>query len=450
MADQDNMTESGLTVDNAQAIKDELSGEFTKANSLGELDRKAPPVADQSTDKSNEEDESGGSIGLSTDEKSSSDDASDDRGEEDGSSASSSTPADEASDESESEDSPFTTVEDSEHDENTDSYEEEDDIPDEEYFEDLSNRIGFEVTSEEDVVTLVRNLAEKDPLEGLSPLLQKAAEFESNGGDVREYFNVLSVNTDNLSEKEAMWHKFKSENSTLSQDSPEFARQKFERDFNTKYKILSDQRAEDDFDTDEEYAAFKSNQAYAKEELQWESNTAKRELAAERDDALASAPPQAQVNQEESARVYQEYLEEASYYKENFETLSIPIDKEGKTHYNIGLNEKSRPIYESFLDSPAKLLDYIGIGSDQKSIDAEAFAQNAALLAAFAVDGEFSVGAQFANAMTERLNRNSVETRLENPAPEGGKSNSGGEGGQGDLSEAVEALRNDMIKQRRM
>lgn len=438
--------EGGITNATADLVKEELSGGFVKANSLAELDKNAPQQNDQPADNGNGEATSNDSIGLSDDKANPSEVATDDRGEEDGGSASTSTPADEAAEENtENESSPFTTVEDEELNENNSSAEEEEFVSDDEYFTELSEKIGYEVTTDEDLITLVRHLDSQDPLEGVSPLLKQVIEFESNGGDVREYFNVLSVNSESLSEKEAMWHKFKISNSTLSQESPEFARQKFERDFDTKYKILSDQRGEDDFDSQEDFANFKRDQEYLRQELKWESQEAKKELDASREEALKTAPVQAQVNIEEQQRLLAEYQEQASYYKENFDTLQIPIDAEGKTNYNIGLNEKSRPMFEEWMDSPSKFLDYIGIGSDQKTVNAELLAANMALIAAFSVDGEHSVGAQFANAMTERLNKNSVESRLENPAPEGGKSNSGGEGGKSELQEAVEAFRDDVM-----
>lgn len=449
MQDQhDIATEGGLNAENLEAVREELSGGFTKANTLGELPDPptSQPATDQQQSENTEESTSDDSIGLSDEQKPSADDASDDRGEASGASNddSAATPAEEHT---EDENSPFTTVEDTGHDETNDNVEEEYD--DTEYFNELSNQIGFEVSSEEDLIGLVRDLSTKDPFDGVSPLLRQVLEFESNGGDIREYFNVLSANTDTMSEKDALWHKFSVDNSSLAQENNDFAKQKFERDFKTKYKILSDNRTEDDFDTAEEYQSFVKNKEYSSLELKYEGDQAKKFLSDNKEEALRSAPSKAQVNEEEQKEVYETYKNDAEYYKSNFDTLQIPIDSEGKTSYNIGLNEKSRPMFDSWMDDPSTFLEYIGIGSDQKSIDVESLASNMALIAAFAVDGEHSVGAQFANAMTERLNRNSVETRLENPAPEGGRASSGISMGGNELQEAVEALRDDMIKQRR-
>ena len=446
MTNEETMTsEGGLTRSTADQIKDELSGGFVKANSLSELDKLSPSQPDQSADNGNEEAKSDDSIGLSKEDATSSEDASNDRGEEDGGSASTSTPADDETTEDES--SPFSTEEDEVHDEIKADAEEEF-IDDDEYFTTLSEQVGYEITSDEDIITLVRHLEKKDPLEEVSPFLKQVIEFENNGGDVREYFNVLSVDTSTLSDKEAMWNEFKVGNSTLAQESPEFARQKFEKDFNTKYKIVSDARTEEDFDTLEDFQAFKSEQDYSRKELEWESKKAKEKLEADREAVLASSPTKSQVNEEEIQKIYEEYKEDATYYKENFDTLQIPIDAEGKTNYNIGLNERSRPMFNEWMDNPSKFLEHIGIGSDNR-VDAETLATNIALIAAFSVDGEFSVGSQFANAMTERLNKNSVETRLEHPAPEGGKSNSGGTGGESEVQEAITALRDDFARQRR-
>lgn len=435
--DQQIATEGGLNADNLEAVREELSGGFTKHDGAR---MPTTPVEDQQQGEDTGASTTTDSIGLSGEQKPPADDASDGGGEASGDSN-----TDSAATPIEDDDSPFSTEEDDVIENNT----EEELVDNTEYFEELSNQIGYDVASEEDLVSLVRELSvEKDPLEGLSPLLKQAAEFESNGGDVREYFNVLSINTDNLSDKDAMWHKFKAENSSLAQENGDFAKQKFDRDFKTKYKILSDDRNEDDFDTIEEYQSFLKDKEYASLELKYEADLAKQFLTKGREEALASAPPQAQVNEEEQRQIYDAYKQDADYYKSNFDTLQIPIDKDGKTNYNIGLNEKSRPMFEEWMDDPSKFLDYIGIGSDQKTIDVQGLAAHMALTAAFAVEGEYSVGAQFAKAMTERVNRNSIETRLENPAPEGGKATSGVSGGN-ELSEAIEAFRNDVIQRRR-
>ena len=436
--DQNVATEGGLNADNLEAVRDELSGGFTKHSN-----EPPTPVVENTQVQDTEASKADDSIGLSAEQNASADDASDDGGEASGVNDSAATPADNTEDEN----SPFSTEEDTgtlEENENIDNQEE----VDYQYYEELSNQLGYDVSSNDDIVNLVKELSTKDPLEGLSPLLKQAAEFESNGGDVREYFNVLSVNTDSLSDKDAIWHKFKVDNSTLAQGNSDFAQQKFERDFKTKYKILSDNRLEDDFDTTEEYNAFVKDKEYASLELKYEGDLAKQSLVEGREEALKTAPAQAQINEQEQAQIYQDYKADADYYKSNFETLQIPIDAKGKTNYNIGLNEKSRPMFNEWMDDPSKFLDYIGIGSDQKTIDVQGLAAHMALTAAFAVDGEYSVGAQFANAMTERVNRNSIETRLENPNPEGGKATSGVAGGN-ELQEAVEAFRNDVARRSR-
>lgn len=443
--DQIMTSEGGLNNDNLEAVRAELSGGFTRHDGA-RVPQDNTPAPDQSQvdDKgvSNEDD----SIGLSSEEKTPADDASD-GGEASGDSNTDSTATPENEEvEEEYEDSPFSTQE--EEGSYEDNAEESDYEVDTEYYEDLSNQLGYDVSDDADVVALVRELSAKDPLEGLSPLLQQAAKFESNGGDVREYFNVLSVNTDALSDKDAMWHKFKVENSSLAQENGDFAKQKFDRDFNARYRILSDNRTEDDFESVDEYNSFAKDKEYASLELQYEADLAKKSLVEGREEALRQAPAQAQVNEEQQQEIYQSYKADADYYKSNFDTLQIPIDADGKTNYNIGLNEASRPMFNEWMDDPSKFLEYIGIGSDQKSIDVQGLAAHMALTAAFAVDGEHSVGAQFAKAMTERVNRNSIETRLENPAPEGGRASSGASVGN-EMQEAIEALRNDVLTRRR-
>ena len=142
--------------------------------------------------------------------------------------------------------------------------------------------------------------------------------------------------------------------------SPFFlARQKFEREFNTKYKILSDNRSEEDFDSEAEFQSFVKDKQYASLELKYEADKAKSSLTTNQEEALKTAPPQAQVNEEAQKEMYNKYNEEARYFKSNFDTLQIPIDDSGKTLYNIGLNEESRPIFEGYMDDPSSFLEEV-------------------------------------------------------------------------------------------
>jgi len=145
--------------------------------------------------------------------------------------------------------------------------------------------------------------------------------------------------------------------------------------------------------------------------------------------------------------MYDKYSEESAYFKSNLDTLQIPIDEAGKTQYNIGLNEESRPIFEGYMDDPSSFLEQIGIVVN--TIDSEKLAGAAALFAAFSVSGKNSVGNQFANAMTERNNRTSFETRMENPSPERGKGTSGSASTVSQLDEAIDAFASDVSRRKR-
>ena len=434
-------------------VREELSGGFTRADSLEELRQKSPPPQ---TKENEDEATPPDSIGLSEKKaESSSDDASEEReGEDEASSpdpegkSKTEKPDEEGEEgkekEDEPDDSPFTTITD---DEETEDEEIEDEVPEID-FEEISEKVGYEINSRDELISLIRELDQKDPLEGLSPLLRQAAKFEQNGGNVKEYFNVLSVDTEQLGDKDVMWHKFKQENSQLAQEKPDFAREKFEREFNSKYRILSENKEIDDFDSDDEYNQWVKDRDYMKNNLEYEADKARKAIESEREKVLKDNPSKADMNQQVDDEIIQRYETDSKFYKENFESLQVPIDPEGKTYYNIGLNDASRPLFEKWLDNPSEFLQHLGFNPD-KSIDAEALAQNIALVAAFSVDGENSVGHQFSKAMQERLAKDTVEKRLENPDPEGGRSGSGGQGSGNQVQEAIEALRDDVMKSRR-
>jgi len=364
-----------------------------------------------------------------------------------GSSESSSEPGDIEKEENES-DQYFTTIDEEEGEESSSGEEAAaaESAPEMDY-ETLSEKSGYEVHSEDDVVDVIRHLETKDPYEKVSPLLKKAIEFEEKGGDVRQYFQVLGVPTDTLTAKEALRQQFFSANSKLAQGNRELANNRFERDYAAKYSILHENFEDTDFDTTEKYNQWVQDKENAKAELEWEGNEAKETLDSQRDEVLESAPSQAQMSDEEATKIQAKWDSDSSSFVNHFEAIQLPVDKENKTFYNLGLNDQTKPVFQEWAKEPTKFLEYIGFGSDQKSVDAERLLTHMAFAAAFSGTGEFAAGAQFAKHLTERVNKGTLESRLENP--KGTKTIPSGQPQKGDVMEAVEALRNDVMRQRR-
>lgn len=288
----------------------------------------------------------------------------------------------------------------------------------EQRYEALSERTGFDISNDDDIVALVEDLGKVDPLEGVSPLLKKAIDIEKGGGDVKQFLSILRVNVEGLDPKKALFEKYLNSNPDLAKDEA-YAKEKFDRDYDMKYGILANEKLDVDFENDGEYAQYLKDREFAKKELEWNGNAAKAELQGKQDELLTEAhvPVQDNTPSEEAQQMQTQYVEDAAAFMEDFETIQIPIDKEGKSHFSVPMNSESRPLLAEWSKTPSKFFDYIGVPSDGKSINAEALNSHMAMTAMLAVGGEKGFGYIFANAMTERINSGTIEHELVNPAP---------------------------------
>jgi hypothetical protein len=307
-------------------------------------------------------------------------------------------------------------------------------------FEALSEGTGYEIESQDDIVELVNSLKATDPYEGVSPLLRQAIELEQGGGDVKQFLSILSVDVDKLSDKQVLYEDYMAKNPALAEDR-EYAQQKFEREYNAKYGILGDEKLDVDFDTPEEYNAYLRDRDFVKKELAHEAKLSKDGLRKTQEDALANIPSASNEPSPEAQQIQEQYHEQSADYLERFETLQIPIDEEGKTFYNVPMNEESKPLLEGWAKNPAEFLETIGIPSDGGPIDTETLLTHMALTASLSVSGKNSFGNTLAAALTERINANTLEHQLENPAPPNTPAPAAGGGSPaGELAEAIDAL----------
>lgn len=319
---------------------------------------------------------------------------------------------------------------------------------DEQYFTDISEATGYEIKNDEDIVALVNHLHEKSeannqapPIDKYSPALQEAIRLETEGGDVRQYFSMLSVDDtmlDKLPHKELLRKDFMSKNATIAETNPDFAEKKFEREFSERYGILNTDYSEADFDTDEEYQKYLDDKEYLKGELQVETDIAKKTIKELRSKAMQpgpNSPPT--MTEEESRQINEQYTQNVNAFVGDFEAIQIPLDPNGESLFNVALNDKSKPLFDQWLNNPSDFLEHIGISKDGKTFDVERLGSHIALSAAFSIAGDKSVGNLIRQHLSEQGNLQAIERRLQNV---GRNDNISGSGGEQELTDEQEAL----------
>ncbi len=281
----------------------------------------------------------------------------------------------------------------------------------------LSERIGYEVENLEDVEMLVSQLDKPiDPLKDVSPFMQQAIEFERNGGDAKQFMSALAIPIDTLSDRGALFQKYLADHPDLK-DNPEYAQQKFNREYNTKYGILEENEKLDvDFENPEDLLQYQQDRKFAKQEFEHESKTAKIELKAAQDKIMTEAPTMSQANADKAQRQHDNYTAASDEFVKDFDGIQIPIDVEGKTVYNVSLNEASRPLFNKWVKDVPAFLEHIGIPSDGSDVDVEKLNSHMAMEAIMSTTGKDGFGTIFASRMTERVNAKTLENELIHPA----------------------------------
>jgi hypothetical protein len=311
-----------------------------------------------------------------------------------------------------------------------------DGLSDEEYFETISQSTGLQIENDDQIVDTIVNLnkenetlrTENEELknkgpaipEDMSDLLKQAYEYEKKGGNVRTFLSIVNQDTQSMSQKELIRQQFFNDHPEYVSISPEFANQKFERDFNQRFGLVNEERTEDDFEDDISYLKWQDDKRFAKSELDFEAKKAANSIDAMKAKIINEEPQQPasqqpEVDEEALKAIQEKYLSQANEFKADFEAIEIPLDAKGEKSFNIGLNNKTKPQFEQWVDSPPDFFEHIGISKDGKTIDMDVFGAHVALTAAFEATGDASVGAMLTKHILENFNQQTLESQLENP-----------------------------------
>lgn len=234
---------------------------------------------------------------------------------------------------------------------------------DEADFTSLSDEVGFEVRSNEDIVSGLKELRDyrSGKFPGLSPALQKALDIERQGGNVSAYFQALSLEEDKLDAKEVLQHVFLKDND-VAKSNPKLAKMDFERDFRAKYSTyLTHQSLKDET----EKAAFYEQNAeeieYQKEKYDFAVSQARQSLKDFKEKYPASV--QNGLTDAQRDEIISTHNREMDLVIKSFKAVDIPI--EGDEVFKLGLDAETAPLVEKWAKNPQSFFDAIGFGQDK-------------------------------------------------------------------------------------
>lgn len=245
----------------------------------------------------------------------------------------------------------------------------------EEGFTALSEETGVQISSDDELVSSLKELAslrKSGGGRGLSKSIQEAIKVEKQGGNLAEHFARTGMDFDKMDDKEVLRQNFFKEQSKLHGSNPKLANMKFERDFSEKYgkwmkyQNLSEEDKKDFADDNDmenieyEKMMFENDAQDAKGSLnQW-----KEEVA-----PVADASNTMLGMTEKEADLYaQNYSKMAQASLDNFEAVNIQMG-EGIKDFSLGVNETTKPLVEGWAKNPSTFLKDIGF--DGKEIDVD-------------------------------------------------------------------------------
>lgn len=305
--------------------------------------------------------------------------------------------------------------------------EEEDDVySEEEYYASLSESLGEEVASEQELVEkytqLKRELEEiksKDPLESLSPLAKDVDRAEKAGMDVNTYLAARNADFDKMEGENLLWEKFKLDNPSMMSE-PEYAREKFKRQMQADYGSLSKPN-EDDFDDPADYrqalSKYESEKDYAEKSKNFSIKQAREELKKWQADNVtipeAKESEPAGLSQEEVEANIKKYDESVSQVLDEYNGFALDISGE---EFGYELGDDVKKSIEQRLRNPSEFLrDTIGIDLESNSFpDLEKMTKAAMVLEAFE-NGDLVD--QMKTWVLEKFNKDTVTSKRENPRP---------------------------------
>lgn len=235
------------------------------------------------------------------------------------------------------------------------STEEADDGGEEEYTQylgELSDETGIELSSEEDVVAALNELYEfkTNPQPELPKEAQMVADLISSGGDYRSKLRLLSLDTENLNDKEALKEAFFLKNEVKG--TQELANMQFERDFRNKYGVLDKLNSFTDPDEKAEFEAENSEEIkFAKLSYEQDVKDAKDSVSRFIEDSTTPSTEEG-MTEEEMNQIYQNHVDQVNSVSTDFEGVVLPYGENGEDSFNLMISDEDRPLLQEALTNP--------------------------------------------------------------------------------------------------
>ena len=260
----------------------------------------------------------------------------------------------------------------------------EEDYTEEQFFTDLSEDTGLELTSYEQLVENHHELSRlrtenqqlrENPFQGYDPIVADIAKASQSGVDINTYLMAKNLSPSEMDGKEAMFQQFMLQNPNYAK-YPQQARQQFERDFKQKYGIIDSQFTDED---DEEGLANHNHLVNdAKGALDWQQQMARDYLTnwQKENTTIPEASP------EEGGYSREDYLQDVDQVVSQIDGYNFPIGNE--ENFKLGFDDNDRASIKHNVDNAADFLrDTIGINLDNGQVDPEKLGAIASMVQAW-------------------------------------------------------------------
>lgn len=322
-----------------------------------------------------------------------------------------------------------------------DNYEEEY-VEDTQYFNDISETTGLEITSEEDLhdaLTYAREVmdAEDNKYNDLPQEIQMAIDVYNKGGDYQTALQQASMDYDNMDSKEVLKQQFFNKNGELVKSDKNYAEMKFEKDYDTNYGILDKyNQITDEDEKSEFYEENRKDIDFAKVSYEHDVNNARTTMG---EFKTSSTTPVEQVgySQEEHDGFMQEHSSSVERTVGEYDGIELGLSDNAEDNFNLKLGDDQMELLKETLTDPQEFLEEVlGIKLEQGSFtDYSKFASAFTLLQN--TDNLISVLGPY---YMEKQDKKSVEEIAANP-PSKTDSRTGPESSKDDLDEVADAFR---------
>jgi hypothetical protein len=222
------------------------------------------------------------------------------------------------------------------------------------------------------------------------------------------YFKSIANDPKDLSDRDALWEQYVTENPKRVAGNPKFARLDFDRKLDKEYELIIQYEKLPASEQEEFLAKHKADLDYLKEKRKFDADTARATLQEKREKTTFLPPKNPQMTDEKAAEVIKAH--ESSYKKAlaEFDVVSLRVGKDFE--FNVGLTETNKKIASDWMRNPETLLSELGFNKD--SINYDTLAGWAALIADIKY-GTF--GERFRQALLDNKDIKTLESTLDAP-----------------------------------